>query len=217
MDINENTHITKLMKKISLSELSENTVNKNPFVQFSDWYQDVIKLEISFHNAMVIATTNKEAIPSVRVVFLKSFDENGFVFYTNYESRKAKDLNENPITSLLFFWKELERQIRIVGKVEKTSKEESENYFHSRPIDNQIGAWASKQSSVILNRDQLDNEFLKYKNQFENKEVPLPPFWGGFRVVPFYFEFWKGRENRLHDRIAYQKENNNWKIFRLAP
>lgn len=217
MNIIENTHNANLMKKITTSELSENTVNKNPFIQFSEWYEDVINLEISFYNAMVIATANKEAIPSVRIVFLKSYDEKGFVFYTNYESKKAKDLIENPIASLLFHWKELERQIRIVGNVEKTSKEESENYFHSRPRDSQIGAWASKQSSIIDDRIHLENEFIKYKNQFENKEVSLPPFWGGFRVVPFYFEFWKGRENRLHDRIAYQKENNNWKIFRLAP
>jgi pyridoxamine 5'-phosphate oxidase len=217
MKIIENTHNANLMKKIASNELSENTVNKNPFIQFSEWYDDVIKLEISFYNAMVVATANNEAIPSVRVVFLKSYDENGFVFYTNYESHKAKDLIENPLASLLFHWKELERQIRIVGKVEKTSKEESEIYFHSRPKDSQISAWASKQSSIITNRIHLENEFIKYKNQFDDKEVPLPPFWGGFRVIPFYFEFWKGRENRLHDRIAYQKENNNWKIFRLSP
>jgi len=168
-------------------------------------------------NAMILATANKDGAPSARTVLLKGFDERGFVFYTNYESAKAKNLSENPIASLLFFWAELERQARIEGKVEQVSKADSEEYFRSRPRESQLGAWASKQSSVIASREVLEKKFEEMRKKFEGKEIPLPPFWGGYRVIPQSIEFWQGRESRLHDRICYSFENGKWKIERLSP
>jgi pyridoxamine 5'-phosphate oxidase len=167
--------------------------------------------------AMTLATVNQRGITSVRAVLLKGFDERGFVFFTNYDSAKAKDLEKNPNASLLFFWAELERQIRIVGEVKKVSMEESEEYFSSRPRESQLGAWASKQSKVIASREILENKFEEIKKKYENKPVPLPPYWGGFRVIPNKFEFWQGRENRLHDRIRYRLIKRKWKIERLSP
>ena len=166
---------------------------------------------------MALATSDKDAMPSVRTVLLKGFDERGFVFYTNYESDKAKDLISNPKASLLFLWKEIERQVRISGTVEKTSKEESEEYFKTRPYESRLGAWASKQSSIISGRDVLENKFEDYKSLYPDNNVPLPPFWGGFRVIPDRIEFWQGRENRLHDRICYIKKEGTWEIERLSP
>jgi len=212
-----NTDISKLRRDYLFTDLDENKVKINPFDQFNVWMEEAIKADLIDPSAMILATADKNAVPAVRVVLLKRVDEEGLVFYTNYESKKGKDISENPQASLLFFWKELERQIRISGKVKKVSKKESESYFHSRPYESQLAALASKQSSIIPGRKHLENKFDELKNEFNGKEIPLPAYWGGFKLVPESFEFWQGRENRLHDRISYLKEKNNWKIVRLAP
>ena len=200
-----------------LKVLNENSVLSDPISQFSVWMDEAIESNLIEPNAMILATSSKKGVPSVRTVLLKGFDDKGFVFYTNYESLKAKDLNENPIASLLFLWLELERQIRITGKVEKLSNEESEKYFSSRPRESQLGAWASKQSSVIANREVLEKQYEVMKQKFDGKEIPLPPCWGGYRVLPYNFEFWQGRESRLHDRISYTLKTGKWHIERLSP
>lgn len=200
-----------------MKELIENRVDENPFVQFSHWYNEILKADLIEPNAMILATATADAIPSVRTVLLKNFNENGFFFYTNYESRKAKDLIANPIAEVLFIWLELERQVRVSGKVEKVSQKESEDYFHSRPTNSQIGAWASKQSSIIPGRDYLQKKYNEYSEKFKDGKIPLPPFWGGFRLIPEKFEFWQGRESRLHDRILYRKSGTGWDIVRLSP
>jgi pyridoxamine 5'-phosphate oxidase len=206
-----------LQKKYSSEALIEETVNKNPFTQFILWYDEALNSGIPDANAMILATASQIGLPSVRTVLLKGYNEKGFVFYTNYESDKAKDLTENPYAALLFLWKELARQIRISGRVEKTTPEESEAYFRTRPAGHQISAWASEQSKTIPNRDYLVKEFNRIQKQFDWKEIPLPPNWGGYRVIPTEFEFWQGRENRLHDRICYTKKGKAWQISRLSP
>ncbi len=200
-----------------MKELTENIVDPNPFTQFSHWFNELLKSDVKEPNAMVLATASAERIPSARTVLLKKFDETGFVFFTNYESHKARDLTVNPNAEILFVWLELERQVRIRGKVEKVSSEESEEYFHSRPTNSQIGAWASKQSSVIPNREFLAEKFRETAEKYKDGIIPLPPFWGGFRLIPNEFEFWQGRESRLHDRISYRRKGDNWEIVRLSP
>lgn len=211
------TDIEDLRKKYALIELSEDSVSKDPIEQFEIWFKDVIESSIVEPSAMVLATANKEGIPTLRTVLLKSFDSRGFVFFTNYESRKAKDLLDNPNVSVLFLWKEVERQVRISGSIAKITTKESEEYFRSRPIESQLGAWASKQSTIIPSREYLVDKYEKYRAQFEGKEVPLPSFWGGYRIIPTEFEFWQGRENRLHDRICYEIKGKGWHIYRLSP
>lgn len=214
--INNNDSL-KVKRSQTLKVLSENSVLSDPISQFSVWMNDAIESNLLEPNAMILSTANKNGIPSARTVLLKGFDEKGFVFFTNYMSAKAKDLGENPNTALLFLWLELERQIRITGKVEKLSNEESEKYFSSRPRESQLGAWASKQSSVIANRKVLEEQYEDMKRKFDGKEIPLPPFWGGYRVNPQRIEFWQGRESRLHDRICYTLDAGKWKIERLSP
>ena len=199
------------------TQLSEETVSKDPINQFKQWYAEAEKSEVLEPSASILSTADKNSFPSARTVLLKGVEERGFVFYTNYISKKAKDLSENPNASLLFLWKELERQVRIEGKVEKVSGQDSEKYFHSRPKESQISAWVSVQSSIIPDRKYLDDKFEEYNKKFGGGEIPLPDYWGGYILLPLYFEFWQGRENRLHDRICYKKENKGWKIFRLAP
>jgi pyridoxamine 5'-phosphate oxidase len=165
---------------------------------------------------MTIATATKEGIPSARVVLLKGFDETGFVFYTNYHSRKGKELNDNPFAAILFWWREFERQIRIEGKIEKISRKESEEYFNQRPLKSRYGTLASEQSEIIENREVLEKRFADLEKQY-GANPPTPENWGGYKLIPAKFEFWQGRTSRLHDRICYHKENNNWKIFRLQP
>ncbi len=213
----DNTEIENLRRSYSLRELTEATVNKDPFEQFSQWMEEAVKSDLLDANAMVLATSDKKGFPSARVVLLKGIDDKSFVFYTNYESHKGSELSENPNAALLFFWKELERQVRITGRVEKISKDKSEKYFHSRPYDSQIGAFASEQSSVIPNREFLENKFTELRNKYDGKEIPLPEFWGGYKLIPNYFEFWQGRESRLHDRIVYLPVGNSWKTQRLSP
>ena len=189
----------------------------NPFAQFEKWYAEAMEIDPQDTNAFVLSTSTKEGKPSARIMLLKGVDDIGFVFYTNYLGRKSKELIENPNASILFFFKELHRQIRIEGRIEKVSKEESAEYFHSRPVESQVGAWASIQSSKIESRKALEDKFAKFDKEFEGKEVPLPDYWGGFRLIPEYFEFWQGRESRLHDRISYEKVNNDWLLSRLSP
>jgi len=199
------------------NELNEISINKNPFIQFTKWYESILNSNLNEPTAMMLSTADVNGNSSARIVLLKEFDDSGFVFYTNYESRKGKDLNKNPKAALTFFWDEQRRQIRIEGAVEKISRETSKKYFSSRPRESQIGAWVSAQSSEVPNRDFLENKYVELEEKFGSEEIPLPDFWGGYRVTPNYFEFWQGRENRLHDRICYKKENDEWKIFRLAP
>ena len=178
----------------------------------------MIATEISEPNAMTLATASADGFPSARIVLLKGFDEEGFVFYTNYNSYKANQLDENPKACLVFFWKELERQVRISGIVTRVTEEESDIYFHSRPVGSRIGAWASPQSQSIENREWLEQVFEKKKEEFRQGEIPRPPHWGGYRLKPVIVEFWQGRFSRLHDRIQYTlDENGAWKIERLAP
>ena len=200
-----------------IKELSEDDVLSNPFEQFNVWFDEANQTEIVEPTAAILSTVGEDNHPSARTILLKEVNEKGFVFYTNYESKKAKDIASNPNISLLFLWKEQQRQVRIVGQSEKISREESEKYFRTRPRESQIGAWASHQSSVIPDRKSLDNKFEEYRKKFGDKEIPLPDFWGGYVIIPNYFEFWQGRPGRLHDRICYKFEDQEWRIFRLAP
>lgn len=210
-------NIADIRTDYKMQSLSERDVAINPIQQFNKWWADALHSEIHEVNAMTLATATKEGKPSARIVLLKGYDENGFVFFTNYESRKGKELLENSQAALVFFWKELERQVRIEGSVEKVSEAESDDYFTSRPVSSRIGAWASLQSSVIPHRKTLDENVVKYSQQF-GKEVPRPLYWGGYRVKPVLIEFWQGRPNRLHDRIQYKlTAEDSWKLERLAP
>jgi pyridoxamine 5'-phosphate oxidase len=213
----ENDKIANLRREWSSRKLDESNVNSNPIGQFSEWMQEAIDADLLDVNAMTLATADKNGVPSARIVLLKSIDKKGLVFFTNYESNKAKDLAENPNASVMFFWKELERQVRVKGIVEKISKKESEEYFKSRPYESQISAWVSNQSSEVKNRKALEEKFAELIKKYPAKKVPLPDFWGGYRIIPDHFEFWQGRPNRLHDRIAYIKEKGKWKIVRLSP
>ena len=199
------------------NQLVESKIDHSPFNQFNLWMKEALDAKIIHANAMTLATVNKKGVPSARTILLKELDDSGFVFYTNYESEKAQELNENPNASIVFYWKEFERQVRITGIVEKISREESETYFNSRPLESKLGAWASKQSEEIPNRDYLVNKYNEVKEKFKGTEIPLPPFWGGYRLFPNIFEFWQGREMRLHDRIKYEKVENGWRILRLSP
>ncbi len=209
--------ISHLRKEYQFQSLSEDDVNNNPIVQFDTWWKEAVNAEIVEVNAMTLATASTDGVPSARIVLLKEFTEKGFVFYTNYESYKAQQLAENPRASLLFFWKELERQIRITGLVEKVSEEESDAYFNSRPIGSRIGASASPQSHTIENRQWLEQKVKETEDTW-NDETKRPSFWGGYRVKPVIIEFWQGRPSRLHDRIQYTlQENGGWMKERLAP
>jgi len=212
-----NKSLADLRQNYKFKSLGIDDVDLSPFKQFEIWFNEVLESEIPEPNAMVLATADKNCKPSARVLLLKGFDESGFVFYTNYESRKGRELSENNFASLLFFWVDLERQIRIEGTIEKVTTQESEKYFKSRPFKSRLGAWASNQSEVIPGRMTIVKKFLGYLAKFHSKDIPLPPYWGGYRLIPGSFEFWQGRENRLHDRIRYRKEKENWIIERLSP
>ena len=212
-----NLAIADLREDYTLEELSESEVDSSPFVQFQRWFDQAVEAQLPEPNAMTIATATKDGIPSARIVLLKGFDDRGFVFYTNYNSHKAQELIDNPHAALVFLWTELERQIRIVGSVEKISAEESDTYFYSRPIASRLGAWASEQSQVIVNRSVLEQRLEDLKAQYENQNIPRPSHWGGFRVKPVGIEFWQGRSSRLHDRLRYQLQNGEWMLDRLSP
>lgn len=198
-------------------ELSRSTVDSDPFRQFSLWLDEAINSEALEPTAMTLSTIGEDARPSSRVVLLKAFDRNGFVFFTNYESRKGRELAANSNATLHFFWPELERQINIRGVASRVATDESETYFKSRPVKSQIGAWASKQSTVIGSREELEKKFNEFSQKYADGDIPLPPFWGGFRIEPDRFEFWQGRRSRLHDRICYEFLDQDWRIKRLSP
>lgn len=212
------TDVAALRRNYALRSLDEQEALADPFQQFDRWFEEAIRADLREANAFTLATVNSEGRPSARIVLLKGFDANGFVFYTNYESRKGMEMAENPYVSLLFHWMELERQVRIEGRVEKVSTEESLEYFQSRPRGSQLGAWASDQSAVIISRTILEEKMEALLSKYpEPVAVPLPPFWGGYRVIPDRFEFWQGRESRLHDRLVYQYAPNHWRLSRLSP
>ena len=212
----ENHDLKNMRLSYEQDQLLESSINKNPFKQFRIWFDKVVDSKIVEPNAMTLATVSKSGIPSARVVLLKDFDETGFTFFTNYLSRKGKEISENPNAAILFWWKEFERQLRIEGKIEKISKQESEKYFNVRPLKSRYGALASNQSEVVESREVLEKRFTDLEKQF-NDNPPMPKNWGGYKLIPNKFEFWQGRESRLHDRIVYEKTTNDWKFYRLQP
>ncbi|MBH8573644.1 pyridoxamine 5'-phosphate oxidase [Nostocaceae cyanobacterium CENA369] len=210
--------IADLRKDYTLEGLSGTEIDLNPFIQFQKWFDQALAAQLTEPNAMTIATAMPDGKPSARMVLLKDFDERGFVFFTNYNSRKGQELAENPQAALVFWWAELERQVRISGHVEKVSENESDKYFHSRPANSRLGAWVSNQSEVIESREVLEQRLQEFHSKYENQEIPRPPHWGGLRVIPTEIEFWQGRSSRLHDRLLYTRlHDNSWKIERLSP
>ena len=210
--------IADIRKDYKLKSLLEQDVDANAIRQFDNWWKEALNSEIDEVNAMTLATASADGVPAARIVLLKGYDEHGFVFFTNYESFKGMQLAENPRACLVFFWKELERQVRITGLVEKASEQESDAYFNSRPVGSRIGAWTSPQSQVIENREWLEEREKKYSAAFAEGPLSRPPHWGGYRVKPICIEFWQGRPSRLHDRIQYTLQaDNTWTIERLAP
>jgi pyridoxamine 5'-phosphate oxidase len=197
--------------------LSEADVADDPFTQFGAWFNEALAAEVVEPNAMCLATATPDAYPSARIVLLKGFDSRGFVFYTDYRSRKGRELADNPSAGLCFFWAELERQVRINGAVQRVSRAESDEYFQSRPLPSRIGAWSSSQSSVLASRDVLEAQIAENTARFADGPVPLPEHWGGYRVVPEELEFWQGRESRLHDRIQFTRSAGVWVKRRLSP
>jgi pyridoxamine 5'-phosphate oxidase len=209
--------IADLRKDYTLNGLDIADVLPNPIQQFRQWFEAALRAGIPEPNAMHLTTVAQNGRPSGRIVLIKEVDERGFVFYTNYESQKGQELSAHPMASLTFFYPELERQIRIEGRVEKVSADESDTYFNSRPRGSQIGAWVSHQSEVVSDRSVLENRQHELESQFADQPVPRPPYWGGFRVVPDRIEFWQGRPSRLHDRIRYRLVASNWVIERVSP
>ncbi|BBE15909.1 pyridoxamine 5'-phosphate oxidase [Aquipluma nitroreducens] len=199
------------------SELTEESINSDPFRQLEEWLKSAIDEKNQEPTAMVLSTVDARGFPDSRVVLLKEINSDGLVFFTNYNSKKGRQITASPNVAVNFFWSKMERQVRIKGVAEQIPEEYSVDYFKSRPIDSQLGAWASPQSRIIENRKFLEENFSLYQHYFQDHEIIKPPHWGGFLIRPEYFEFWQGRSNRLHDRIAFQKSNGAWDIFRLAP
>lgn len=221
--------VADLRKDYRLQELREEDVAPNPFQQFQSWFDQAIAAQVPEPNAMTLATATPEGLPSARVVLLKGFDRRGFVFYTNYDSAKGRELAANPQAALVFLWHEVERQVRIAGQVVQVAAAESDAYFHSRPWGSQLGAWVSEQSQVLPDRAVLEQRLAALTAQYQDQEIPRPPHWGGYRVIPRVMEFWQGRSSRLHDRIQYRLEGDylegglegettsRWQIERLSP
>ena len=212
----DRTELADLRRDFSSQALNKADLDPSPFVQFARWMDEAVKAEIPDANAMTLATVGEDNRPDARVVLLKYYGETGFAFFTNYESKKGRDLDANPYAALHFFWPQLDRQVGIYGRVEKTSREESEKYFKSRPVESRLAAWASNQSRIIASRDVLVKRFEEFREKFGD-DVPLPSYWGGFRVQPDRVEFWQGRQNRLHDRLCYTTDETGWQIIRLSP
>lgn len=212
--------VAALRREYSRRSLNEEEVAEHPTEQFAVWFREALAADLPDANAMTLATASAEGAPSARIVLLKGFDNDGYRFYSNYESRKGRDLEANARAALCFYWPQLERQVRIEGKVEKLSREESEVYFEQRPRLSQIGAWSSSQSVPVDSREELERAFAKMEERFEGEEVPLPDFWGGYLLRPVHIEFWQGRPGRLHDRIVYERpsvDSERWGIRRLSP
>jgi len=210
--------IADIRKDYSKKMLQETDVNANAIEQFKTWWDEALESDIDEVNAMTLATATAQGKPSARIVLLKGFDQNGFIFFTNYHSHKAIQMEENPFVSLVFFWKELERQVRIEGTIRKIPADDSDVYFHSRPVESRVGAWASPQSKVIASRKVIEENVIELQKSFAGKEIDRPPHWGGYIVNPLLIEFWQGRSSRLHDRLQYTlTEEGQWMIERLAP
>lgn len=213
-----NQHISQLREDFMKGELSETNLNNSPDLQFEQWMKDAIDAKVNEVPACNFATVDKNNKPSARIIYLREFSDNEFYFYTNYDSRKAAEIANNPNVCLTFFWPELERQVRIEGIITKKAEaEKSDAYFNARPQDSKIGAWSSPQSKVLKDREELNTFIENNKTKYKDQEIPRPEFWGGYIIKANYYEFWQGRKNRLHDRIAFTLENENWKIERLAP
>ena len=211
-------HLADLRKEYALARLNREDLATDPLEQFQKWFKQTLGAQLQEPSAMTLATATRDGQPSARIVLLKSFDERGFSFYTNYESQKGRELIENPHAALVIYWTELERQVRITGEASKLSRLESESYFNSRPRDSRLAAWVSQQSQVVGSRKELEERIVELNNQYPNDTIPLPPNWGGFILSPSRIEFWQGRTSRLHDRFRYTKlTEGNWLIERLAP
>lgn len=212
------TTLADLRREYASRALTETDTHPDPLQQFTRWFEEALQSQLLDVNAMTLATATRSGEPSARIVLLKGADENGFVFYTNYDSRKGRDLAENPRASLLLFWAELERQVRISGSVTRTSIDESDEYFHARPIESQISASISPQSRPVRDRSELEARYAEFANRNKGQMIPLPNYWGGYRVRPDAMEFWQGRKSRLHDRLLYTRAaDGNWSRQRLAP
>ena len=209
--------LASIRKDYLLKELNESDIYRSPFIQFSKWLEDAINANVFEPNAMVLATTSKDGKPSARVVLLKDFNEQVFVFFTNYQSRKGVQIEQNPYAAIVFFWPQLERQVRIEGIIEKVTADESDKYFASRPKGSKYSAWVSPQSQIIPDRKYLEDRLKDFQNSKTGESIDRPKYWGGYRLKPYLFEFWQGRSNRLHDRIQFIKKNKKWEIERLAP
>ena len=211
-------NIADIRKDYMLAALDEQTAGDDPISFFRQWFSDAETAQITEINAMTLATVDAHQLPHARIVLLKGLDDKGFIFFTNYDSAKGHEIKQHPHAALVFFWKELERQVRIEGAIEKISMDESDAYFHSRPVASQIGAWASPQSTPISSRDILDLNYNRYEQEFSDIEIPRPPHWGGYRVLPKAIEFWQGRSSRMHDRLLFSlTSDGEWERSRLAP